>query len=116
MADLHTIDTMVFGVAFISIMVQVPLLLRYAKRVMPQVEAFTQTELDDEFARLSSYIEEMHRLRSEGRISEAEFAEKLEESKVELERLIAKSHVTIETRKIIRARASILFPRSAKNN
>ncbi len=61
-ADLHTIDTMVFGVAFISIMVQVPLLFRYAKRVMPQVEAFTQTELDDEFARLSSYIEEMHRL------------------------------------------------------
>ena len=35
-ADLHTINTMVFGVAFISIMVQVPLLFRYAKRKMPR--------------------------------------------------------------------------------
>ncbi len=110
-ADLHTIDTMVFGVAFISIMLQVPLLFRYVKRAMPEVEAFKETELDDQFARLSSYIEEMHRLRLEGRISEAEFAERLEESKIELERLIATSRVTVETRKIIRARASILFPR-----
>jgi NhaP-type Na+/H+ or K+/H+ antiporter len=113
-ADLHTIDTMVFGVAFVSIMLQVPLLFRYVKRVMPEVEAFKETALDDQFARLSSYIEEMHRLRLEGRISEAEFAERLEESKIELERLIATSRVTVETRKIIRARASILFPRLPK--
>jgi CPA1 family monovalent cation:H+ antiporter len=110
-ADLHTINTMVFGVAFITIMLQVPLLFRYVKRAMPEVEAFKKTELDDQFARLSSYIEEMHRLRLEERISEAEFTERLEESKLELERLIATSHVTVETRKIIRARASILFPR-----
>jgi len=113
-ADLHTIDTMVFGVAFVSIMLQVPLLFKYVKRVMPEVEAFKETALDDQFARLSSYIEEMHRLRLEGRISEAEFAERLEESKIELERLIATSRVTVETRKIIRARASILFPRLPK--
>ena len=36
--DLRTINTMVFGVAFISIMVQVPLLVRYVKREMPQPE------------------------------------------------------------------------------
>ena len=85
-ADLHTIDTMVFGVAFISIMLQVPLLFRYVKRAMPEVEAFKETELDDQFARLSSYIEEMHRLRLEGGIFEAEVGERLEESKIELER------------------------------
>jgi CPA1 family monovalent cation:H+ antiporter len=113
-SDLRTINTMVFGVAFLSIMIQVPLLFRYAKRQIPESEAFKETVLDDEFARLSSYIEEMHRLRSEDKISEAEFAEKLEDSKLELERLIAKSHVTVETRKIIRARASILFPRLPK--
>jgi CPA1 family monovalent cation:H+ antiporter len=109
-ADLHTISTMVFGVAFISIMVQVPLLFRYAKTEKPESEAFKETELDEPFTQISSGIEESHRLRSEGKISEAEFAERLEDSKQELERLIAKSHVTIETRKIIRARASILFP------
>ena len=43
--DLRTIDTMVFGVAFISIMIQVPLLLRYIKRQMPDSEAFKETEL-----------------------------------------------------------------------
>ncbi len=110
-SDLHTIDTMVFGVAFITIMVQVPILFRYAKREIPESEAFKETELDDEFARLSAYIEEMHRLREDGKISEAEFTERLEESKLELERLISQSHVTLEARKIIRARASVLFPR-----
>jgi len=112
--DLHTINTMVFGVAFISIIVQVPLLLRYAKRQIPESDIFKETELDDQFARLSSYLEEMYRLRSEDKISEAEFTERLEESKMELERLIAKSHVTLETRKIIRARATTLFPRLSK--
>ena len=113
--NLRTINTMVFGVAFISIMIQVPLLFRYIKQKMPEpTDAFKETELDNHFARLFSYIEEMQRLRVEGKISEAEFAEKLEESKLELERLIATSHVTLETRKIIRARASILFPRLPK--
>ena len=108
--DLHTINTMVFGVAFISIVVQVPLLFRYAKREMPESEAFKATELDDQFALISSAIEEVHKLKSEGKISNEEFTEKLEESKMDLERLISKSKVTVETRKIIRARASILFP------
>ena len=79
-------------------------------------EAFKETELDDQFTRLSSYIEEMHRLRSEGKISEAEFAERLGESKLELERLISTSRVTLETKKIIRARASALFPRLPKTS
>lgn len=114
-ADVHTVSTMVFGVAFLSIMVQVPLLFRYAKRVMPESEAFKETEVDEQFTKLASYIEEMHRLRSEGKLSEAEFAEKMEESKMELERLIAKSHVTLETKRIIRERASLLFPRLPKN-
>ena len=34
--DLHTINTMVFGVAFITIMLQVPLLFKYVKRAMPE--------------------------------------------------------------------------------
>jgi CPA1 family monovalent cation:H+ antiporter len=109
-ADLHTIDTMVFGVAFLSIMIQVPLLFRYAKHKMPASDAFKETELDGEFAKISSAIEEAHRLRSEGKISDREFTERLEEDKMQLEQLIAKSPVTIETRKIIQERASILFP------
>jgi hypothetical protein len=51
-----------------------------------------------------------HAGKSEGKISNAEFAEKLEESKIELERLIAISHVSFQTKQILRARAASLFP------
>jgi hypothetical protein len=77
---------------------------------MPESEAFAETELDSQFARVSSIMEEAHRLRSEGKISNKEFAEKLEEGKNEIDQLIAQSRVTIETKKIIQARTSKLFP------
>jgi monovalent cation:H+ antiporter, CPA1 family len=108
--DLHAISTMVFGVAFISIVVQIPLLFRYAKRKMPESDAFKEKELDNQFAQISAAIEEIHKLKSEGKLSNQESQERLEASKTELESLIAKSRVTLETRKILRARASILFP------
>jgi Na+:H+ antiporter len=108
--DVSTISTMVFGVAFISIMVQVPLLFRYVKQKMPESEIFIETELDSHFARISSIMEEAHRLRCEGKISNKEFAERLEEGKSDIDQLIAQSRVTVETKKIIQARASKLFP------
>ena len=108
--DLHTISTMVFGVAFLSIMIQVPLLFRYVKRSMPESEAFKESELDEQFNEISSTIEEALKLKSEGKISDAEFAEKLEASKMELDSVIAKSRVSLETKQILRARAASLFP------
>ncbi len=108
--DLHTINTMVFGVAFITIMVQVPLLFRYVKRKMPESTAFEETELDEQFNWVASSIEEIRRSCSEGKISNEEFTERLEESKEELEKLITKSRVLPKTRKIIQARAASLFP------
>jgi NhaP-type Na+/H+ or K+/H+ antiporter len=108
--DLHTINTMVFGVAFISIMIQVPLLFRYVRSHLPESEAFTETELDEQFVEISKTIEEVHRLKSAGKLSDQEFSDRLEESRMEIEKLMTKSHVTLETRKIIRARTSLLFP------
>jgi Na+:H+ antiporter len=112
--DISTISTMVFGVAFISIMIQVPLLFKYVKREMPESEAFVETELDEQFARISSIMEEAHRLKCEGKISNNEFSEKLEEGKDRIDQLIAQSKITVETKKIIQARASKLFPSSPK--
>ena len=77
---------------------------------MPEVEAFKETELDEEFAQISSTIEAAHMLKSQEKISDGEFAEKLGESKLELERLIARSRVSLETKQILRARAASLFP------
>ena len=108
--DLRTINTMVFGVAFISIVVQVPLLFRYVKRQMPETYAFKETELDKQFIELSEAIEQAHKLKSEGKISNSEFTERLEEGKMALESLMATSRVSLETKQILRARASSLFP------
>jgi hypothetical protein len=55
-------------------------------------------------------MEEAHRLRAEGKISNKEFAERLEEGKREIDQLIAQSRVTVGTKKVIQARALKLFP------
>lgn len=113
-SDLHMINTMVFGVAFLSIIIQVPLLLRYVKRKMPESEAFKKTELDDQFVQITSTILEAHNLQLQGKISNQEFAKRLQESKFALEAMIAQSKVSLETREILRARASVLFPQLIK--
>jgi len=77
---------------------------------MPDSEAFRETELDEQFAQISKSIEEAHKLKSESKISDQEFSDRLEESRIDIEQLMTKSHATLATRKIIQARASILFP------
>jgi hypothetical protein len=108
-ADINTIDTMVLGVAFISIVFQVPLLFRYVRKKIPQTTTVSETEIDEQFELIASHMEEVRKLKSEGKISNEEFTKRIEENKKKLDQLIATSPVTIETRKIIRARASALY-------
>jgi CPA1 family monovalent cation:H+ antiporter len=107
--DINTINTMVLGVAFISIVFQVPLLLRYIKRKIPQADAVSEAEIDEQFELIESHMEEVRKLKSEGKISNEEFTKRIEENKRKLDELIATSPITVETRKIIRARASALY-------
>jgi len=107
--DLHTINTMVFGVAFVSIMVQVPLLLRYSRRKLTQSEAVTEDDLNEQFELVASHMEEVKKLKLEGKMSNEEFSRRIEVSKRQLDELINKSPVTIETKKIIRERALALY-------
>ena len=48
-------------------------------------------------------------LKAEDKISNEEFTEGIEENKKKLDELIAKSPVTVETKKLIRERASALY-------
>lgn len=107
--DIQTIDTMVLGVAFISIVIQVPLLFRYVRKRIPQTDTASETVIDEQFELMASQIEELRKLKSEGKISNEEFTQRIEENKKKLDELIAKSPVTVETKKIIRARASALY-------
>jgi NhaP-type Na+/H+ or K+/H+ antiporter len=112
--DINTINTMVLGVAFISIVIQVPLLLRYIRRKIPQIETVSETEIDEQFDLIASHMEELRKIKSEGKISNEEFTKRIEENKKKLDKLIATSPVTVETRKIILARASALYNSFAK--
>ena len=109
LGDIQTINTMVLGVAFISIVFQVPLLFRYVRKRMPQTDIASETEIDEQFELMASHIEELRKLQSEGKISNEEFTQRIEENKKKLDNLIAKSPITVETKKIIRARASALY-------
>jgi len=107
--DIQNVNTMVLGVAFISIVFQVPLLFRYIKKKMPQTQIASEIVIDEQFELMTSDIDELKKLKANGEISNEEFIESIEEGKRRLDDLIAKSPVTIETRKIIRARASALY-------
>ncbi len=58
---------------------------------------------------MASHMQEVKKLKSEGKISNEEFTKRIEENKKKLDDLIETSPITVETRKIIRARASALY-------
>ena len=107
--DINTINTMVLGVAFISIVIQVPLLFRYVRKKIPQTDELSKTEIDEQFELIAAHMVDVRKLKSEGKISNEEFTKRIEENKKKLDELIASSPITVETRKIIRARASALY-------
>jgi CPA1 family monovalent cation:H+ antiporter len=107
--DIDILNTMVLGVAFISIAFQIPLLLRYISKKIPQTETLSITEIDEQFELIASHLQEVKKLKSEGKISNEEFAARIEENKKKLDELSSTSRVTIETRGIIRARAAALY-------
>jgi CPA1 family monovalent cation:H+ antiporter len=116
-SDIQTIETMVLGVAFISIVFQVPLLFRYVRKRMPQTDTVSIREIEEQFELIASHMEEVKKLKFEGKISNEEFTKRIEENKKKLDILIATSPITVETRKIILWRASTLknsFPKMPK--
>ena len=56
LSDIQTINAMVLGVAFISIMLQVPLLFRYVKKRMPQTNAVSDIVIEEQFELMASHI------------------------------------------------------------
>jgi CPA1 family monovalent cation:H+ antiporter len=109
LGDIQIINTMVLGVAFISIVFQVPLLFRYVRKRIPQTNTVSETEIDEKFELMASHMEELRKLKSEGKISNQEFTKRIEENKKKLDELIARSPITVEARKIILARGSALY-------
>ena len=66
LGDIQTINTMVLGVAFISIVIQVPLLFRYVRKRIPQTGISSDPEIDEQFELMSAHVEELRKLKTDG--------------------------------------------------
>jgi len=107
--EVALINTMVFGVAFISIMIQVPLLLRYVKKYMAEPDLACMTELNQSFESIQTAIAETNKLKAEGKISPEEYDFTIADIKCQLEEIISQSGASVPTKKIIQERAATLF-------
>jgi CPA1 family monovalent cation:H+ antiporter len=107
--DVSLINTMVFGVAFISIMIQVPLLMKYVQRAMSGSQTALTSELNMHFENIQTAIAEVNLLKAENKISPEEYDIRIDEIKNELDEIICKSSACISTKKIIQERATTVF-------
>jgi CPA1 family monovalent cation:H+ antiporter len=107
--DINVINTMVFGVAFISIMIQVPLLFRYAKNKLALFDEAKENELHKNFEAIEAAIVEVNKLKAEGKISHEEVEDRLEKLKSELDKILNESSASLQTKTIIQERAVTLF-------
>lgn len=107
--SVNDINTMVFGVALISITLQAGYLSRYAKRVFHQDQEREHEQLSIKLAKARSAIEALQKLYEEGKISEGEFANQLEKDKDELTEVLSEINTKIDAASLARSRASELF-------
>ncbi|HEY9760076.1 MAG TPA: sodium:proton antiporter [Oculatellaceae cyanobacterium] len=107
--DVTLIKTMVFGVAFISILIQVPMLLRYVRKNFAEPEKAISLELNEQFEKMQQTIVELNKLRAEGQINHEDYEAHIEDIKSELDEVISKSSASVPTKKIIQERSAAFF-------
>jgi monovalent cation:H+ antiporter, CPA1 family len=108
-ADINTIRTMVLGVAFISISLQSGFLFRYIWRRFPEEQEAKNEELGVRLSRAVAAIAAVQDLKKEGKISDEELADQLENGKNELEEAIAEIRYDVDTTAILKSRATELY-------
>jgi NhaP-type Na+/H+ or K+/H+ antiporter len=107
--DVDTISNLVLGVAFLSIVLQATLLSRYIRRNFPLEQSEMQEELNVKLARAVTSIGDLEKLRMDGKITEDEFAEQLENDKDELEDILAEMDARSKPARILKTRTSDLY-------
>jgi len=112
-----TITTMVLGVAFLSITLQGSLLFRYTDSRFPRSQKSLKTEADAKLSATLAELEELKRLKEQGKIPEDEFAFWMGQREKELAELVEEMKVTNQTEKLLRSRwkgLTSLFKRKGK--
>lgn len=107
--DSDMISTLVLGVAFLSISFQAAFLYRYIRRKFPEEQAALIASLDVRLSHVVETIESLRRLKADGRISDADYSEKLEEEKDEMKDVLKEIESVVDKKHQLRIRASELY-------
>jgi len=99
-----TITTMVLGVAFLSITLQGSLLYRYADAKFPRSQRSAKTEADAKLTATLAELEELHRMKERGEITEDDFAARMSQKEKELAQLVEDMKMANQTAKVLRSR------------
>jgi len=108
-SDESRITTLVLGVAFISITIQAALLYRYIKRRFPAEQQASVENLNARLSKSESAIGSLEKLRSEGGISDEEYAAQLDSDREELQAIMKELNMNSDPRSILRKRATRLY-------
>jgi len=108
---------MVLGVAFLSITLQGSLLFRYADSRFPRSQRSLKTEADARLSATLAELEELKRLKEQGKIPDDQFAFWMGQREKELAQLVDEMKVTSQTAGLVRSRwkgLTSLFRRRGK--
>lgn len=108
-AEAPTIQTMVLGVAFVSLSVQAAIMFRYIRTRFPEEQGLEVEKFNVRLSRAVAAIESLQRLREQGKVSDEEFAAELERDKDELRDVLGDIRSTLGPAEIMKMRAADLY-------
>jgi Na+:H+ antiporter len=108
-SDIRTINSLVLGVAFLSLTIQIPLLYRFVRRRFEKEQKVTKEDMENAMGKAIDEIVKSQLARRSGLISEEEFIAQVEERLALLNESFEELASTVETRRLLRARASQLY-------
>jgi monovalent cation:H+ antiporter, CPA1 family len=108
-ADSDTINTLVLGVAFISISLQAALLFRYIHTRFKEERAIAVESLDIKLSKVVSSIEALHKMKEEHKISDDEYLRQLQEDRENLRDVLREIESTVDPKNVLRARATEIY-------
>ncbi len=105
----NSLVTMVLGVVFLSIAIQGPLLSRYIRTRFQEAQTNGAIEPSVRLSEVLVAIEKLQSMRVEGKLSESEFAERIEDERDRLAELLTEIKSSLRTGDIMKSRAKELF-------
>jgi monovalent cation:H+ antiporter, CPA1 family len=108
-AQSDQINTLVLGVAFISISLQAAFLFRYIHTRFREEKASAVESLDIKLSKVVSSIEALHKMKDEHKISEDEYLRQLQDGRENLRDVLREIESTVDPKNVLRARASEIY-------